>query len=74
MIEHDVVGNMDDPDLDSVLMTEIDKYLRTQTTSDVKAGLSDFPYIRKLYLKFNSIRSTEAICERLFSYAGKFFE
>lgn len=52
------------------ILTEIDNYLHTKTNTNIEDGLKDFPIVRKLFLKFNCIRSSEAICERMFSYAG----
>lgn len=54
------------------VINEVHNYLSTRATTDVGHGLKDFPIIRKLYMKYNCIRSTEAICERMFSYAGEF--
>lgn len=55
------------------LQNEIERYLSSKNTKNVTESLAEYPTIRKLFLKFNCIRSTEAICERLFSYAGKNF-
>ncbi|XP_055308410.1 uncharacterized protein LOC129572471 [Sitodiplosis mosellana] len=56
------------------LIHEVHMYLTTPPTNmDCCKYLSDFPTIRKLYLKYNSIRTSEAICERLFRYAGIIF-
>lgn len=51
---------------------EVDNYLHTKTCANIEDGLKDFPIIRKMFLKFNCIRSSEAICERMFSYAGTY--
>lgn len=70
LIENDVC--IDDPwDQKTRIMKEIDRYLCVKTNVNVEDGLNDYPIIRKLFLKFNCIRSSEAICERLFSYAGE---
>lgn len=70
LIENDVC--IGDPwDQKTRIMKEIDRYLFAKTNVNVEDGLNDFPNIRKLFLKFNCIRSSEAICERLFSYAGE---
>lgn len=53
------------------LQNEIEKYLTTKKCRDISDGLREYPTISKLFYKFNCIRSTEAICERLFSYAGE---
>lgn len=55
------------------LQNEIERFLSSKNAKNVTDGLAEYPTIRKLFLKFNCIRSTEAICERLFSYAGKNF-
>lgn len=60
-------------DRNNQIKHEIDNYFHSKTNENIEAGLKDFPTIRKLFLKFNCIRSSEAICERLFSYAGKLF-
>lgn len=74
LIEHDVSATMADSiDYDFILIQEIVNYLCTKTTQNIQDGLKDFPTIRKMFLKYNCIRSTEAICERMFSYAGKLF-
>lgn len=57
----------------SRILNEIDSYLRTKTSNSVEDVLKDYPVIHKLFLKFNCIRASEAICERLFSYAGLYF-
>lgn len=49
---------------------EIDKFLSEKTSTNVCETLNDFPNIKKVFMKYNCIRSSEAICERLFSYAG----
>lgn len=54
------------------IIKQIDAYLCTPTTPNIEEGLKNFPIIHRLYLKFNCIRSSEAVCERMFSYAGKF--
>lgn len=52
---------------------EIERFLRAKSTSNLAADLADYPNIRVIFMKFNCIRSSEAICERLFSFAGGFF-
>ncbi|XP_055325692.1 uncharacterized protein LOC129579565 [Sitodiplosis mosellana] len=54
---------------DFALLNEIDRYLSSPTTATIENGLKLFPHVRAVYEKYNCIRSTEAICERLFSYA-----
>lgn len=71
LIENDVtlaMGNVIDHN--AALIQEINNYLCKKCENDVVAGLKDFPNIRRIYCKYNSIRSTEALCERMFSYAG----
>lgn len=72
LIENDIcIGdNIDDR---TRIMTEIDSYLCSKTNQDIAEGLKNFPTIRQLFLKYNCIRSSEAICESLFSYAGVYF-
>lgn len=53
------------------LMAEIDTYISTKTSNDIEAELDQYPHIRLIYKKYNCIRTTEAICERMFSFAGK---
>lgn len=53
------------------LLDEIDTYLTQPSNEHIPNGLKDFPSIHKIFLKYNCIRPSEAICERLFSYAGK---
>lgn len=53
------------------IRNEIDSYLHSKTNANIEDGLKDFPIVRQMFLKFNCIRSSEAICERMFSYAGK---
>lgn len=72
LVENDVSLG-DDIDQKTSIMTEIDLYLRAKTNANVDEGLKDFVYIQQLFLKYNCIRSSEAICERLFSYAGVYF-
>lgn len=69
LVENDIrIGdNIDDR---TRIMAEIDSYFCTKTNQDIAEGLKNFPTIRKLFFKYNCIRSSEAICERLFSYAG----
>lgn len=50
---------------------EVEAYMSTPTTPNIKEGLANYPNIHQLFLKFNCVRSSEAICERMFSYAGK---
>lgn len=71
LVENDVtqsLGSMWD-DRERIIK-QIDGYLCTKTTPNIEEGLKNFPVIRELFEKFNCIRSTEAICERMFSYAG----
>lgn len=52
------------------IIKQIDAYLCTKTTPNIEEGLKNFPIILEMFEKFNCIRSSEAICERMFSYAG----
>lgn len=53
---------------------EIERYLRAPTSDDIIGHLNEYPLIRQVYLKYSCIRTSEAICERMFSFAGKLFE
>lgn len=52
------------------IMNEIDSYLREKTNLSIEDGLKDYPVMRKIFEKYNCIRTSEALCERMFSYAG----
>lgn len=58
-------------DLNKELLEEINGYLFAPSTNDVTAQFMRFPMIKKIYQKYSCIRTSEAICERMFSYAGK---
>lgn len=75
LIENDVsiTFGRDDDDFEMQVGNEVDRFLCSKTTLDIEEGLKTFPIITRLYMKYNSIRSTEAICERMFSYAGEYF-
>lgn len=71
LVENDVrVSLANVIDRDANLVNEIADFLLARTTTNLKEGLDKFPTIKKLFFKFNCIRSSEAICERIFSYAG----
>lgn len=71
LISNDVTMNIaTNVDIESIVTVEIENYLTCPVASDINDGLKSFPMVQKLFRKFNSIRSTEAICERMFSYAG----
>lgn len=73
LIEYDVSSSVQQSQISSELklQNEIERYLGEVKNQNICAGLKDFPTIAKLFYKYNCIRSTEAICERLFSYAGE---
>lgn len=48
---------------------EINTYLASACDHEYEY-LNNYPTIKQIFLKFNCIRSSEAICERMFSYAG----
>lgn len=52
---------------------EIDLYLNDGVSDKIDDFSKIYPNIFQLFQKFNCIRSSEAICERLFSYAGKHY-
>lgn len=70
LIENDVPVEIVNS-IDVQMEIEVETYLHAKATTDIVEGLKNFPTIQRLYMKYNSIRSTEAICERMFSYAGK---
>lgn len=72
LVENDVSASIGSNfDVESMVEQEVQNYLTSKATPDIETGLQNFPIIAKIFKKFNCIRSTEAICERLFSYAGK---
>lgn len=74
LIENDVSVSIGQTyDRREQIQQEVNAYLSAPKTGNITQGLTDFPTIHKLYLKFNSIRTSEAICERMFSYAGMIF-
>lgn len=77
LIEFDVLDSisvgMDANDYREVMKREVDMYFNKKPSSNINEGLNEFPNIYRVFLKFNCIRSSEAICERMFSYAGNFF-
>lgn len=73
LIPRDMTQSISDAmNTELLLMSEIDKYLLSSASVNIKDGLKGYPHITAIYEKYNCIRSTEAICERLFSYAGEF--
>lgn len=70
LLIENVVSLNDSVDDKSRIMNEIDSYLRAKTNLSTEDGLKDFPVMRKIFQKYNCIRTSEAICERLFSYCG----
>ena len=54
--------------------TEISNYLTEPVVKEnsFNEHLSKFPTIKKVFQKFNAFSSSEANCERLFSYAGSY--
>lgn len=75
LIEFDITASITSTtrDVRSQIVQEVDEYLSSKTTSDIGQGLRDFPNVRRVFMKFNCIKSSEAICERFFSYAGENF-
>lgn len=67
------IGAMDKLNYEVDIRREVDAYFSTKPSLKINDGLNDFPNIRRVFLKFNCIRSSEAICERMFSYSGEFF-
>lgn len=59
--------------LNTDLRDEICQYLDKRTTGskNILKHLKKFPSIKKIYCKYNCLRTSEAICERMFSFAGK---
>lgn len=60
-----------DNDQNRVLLNEITQYLHAPTSDDIIDELNKFPMIKKIYQKYACVRTSEAICERMFSYAGE---
>lgn len=52
-----------------MLATEIMNYFKVPTNDSVQI-LHKFPTVKQIFLKFNSIHTSEADVERIFSYAG----
>ncbi|XP_055307105.1 uncharacterized protein LOC129571338 isoform X2 [Sitodiplosis mosellana] len=52
-----------------MFMLEIKSYLREPLTQDLKS-LEKHPNIKKVFLKYNGLMTSEADCERIFSYAA----
>lgn len=54
--------------------TEISNYLIEPVVKEAnfKEHLNRFPTMKKVFQKFNAFNSSEADCERLFSYAGMY--
>lgn len=74
LIENDVTASIRTLDEKDLILKEIEGYLCEKTNPNITDGLKDFPVIRDVFIKYNCIRSSEAICERMFSYAGKFIK
>lgn len=51
---------------------EINTYLASACNREYEY-LNNYPTIKQIFFKFNCIRSSEAICERMFSYAGRLY-
>lgn len=61
--------------IEADLNIEIDAFMSSSVCQpdQIIDYLKKYPRIMQVFLKHNCIRSSEAICERLFSYAGEFF-
>lgn len=57
-------------DTDASLLAEIRDYLNAPSSKNIVQHLQKFPIIKRIFEKYNGIRTSEAICERLFSFAG----
>lgn len=57
-----------------MISSQITEYLNSPrikgTDADVIAHLNNYPLVKAVFLKYNCIKTSEAICERIFSYAG----
>lgn len=77
LIEFDVsesIGiGLNTKDIRQEIIQEVDMYFSTKPSMTIEAGLRDFRNIRRVFLKFNCVRSSEAICEHMFSYGGRYF-
>lgn len=69
------MASLDPPsirDIKREISIEVDAFLKSMRDESIENGLTNYPNIQRVFLKYNCIRSSEAICERLFSYAGDF--
>lgn len=53
-----------------IIMLEIKSFFREKLTENLEI-LDKYPSVEKVFLKFNCLMSSEADCERIFSYAAK---
>lgn len=58
-------------DRDTAILTEITQFLSSKPCNNKLEHLNKYPIIKQVFCKFNCIQTSEAICERLFSVAGK---
>lgn len=72
LVEFDVSASigLNKRDFKDDIRREVDMYFSTKPSLNIEDGLRSYPNIHRVFLKFNCIRSSEAICERMFSYAG----
>lgn len=75
LIKHDVSASIgQNHDIKKRLEDEIEDYLSAPDNQNIEEGLSNYPNIKELFLMYNCIKSSEAICERMFSYAGNCYK
>lgn len=71
LIKNDVSAAIGEShDIKQRVKDEIDDYLSAPDNPNIEDELSRFSNIRKVFFLYNCIKSSEAICERMFSYAG----
>ncbi|XP_055307328.1 uncharacterized protein LOC129571548 [Sitodiplosis mosellana] len=69
LVEHDMSVTLEiDLESDAALINEVDSYLSCRTATNIDDGLKNFPNITEIFKKFNSIRTSEAICELLYMF------
>lgn len=59
---------------DASISTEVSRFILSGSIDDWKMSYFDeYPNVKRVFLKYNSIHTSEADVERVFSYAGKLF-
>ncbi|XP_055306361.1 uncharacterized protein LOC129570688 [Sitodiplosis mosellana] len=52
-----------------IILLEIKNFLRDKLTTDFESTFRTYPNMKEVFLKFNCLMTSEANCERIFSYA-----